>query len=184
MVDMDSENSINLLSPRSKLSERLSTTFEGLHRASLVGLVTLVGMGVLVGVLYLFFNMRYNTLVARRDTLLAQVSSEVEKESALVALHQRAQLTDKLLANQITWGSHLGRISEIVQSPKLSSISVDEKHRLAITVKTNTIEDNFPILSAFVHDVEEKKIISPEIVSFQFEKDGKTNLVVSFFPGL
>lgn len=179
---MDAENSINLLTPRAKVSPQLTTVGDVLAKWSMVGLVALLLVSTLTTVFYFIVKARYTALVARRDQLRSRIVAEIGKEGLLVSVRDRARIAEKLLTGQTNWAALLERMNQIAPQPTLSSIVVDENRSVVLNTKLGAIEDAFPILTGLLGDVEAKKIFSPRIVSFQLDKDGLIKMVVSFVP--
>lgn len=181
---MDPENSINLLFSRAKLPDSMSAVLERLQKASTVSVALFLVVSLLLGSFYFFGRSRFIPLVERRNREINRLTDLVVTETLLLATRERTQLIGKLIAGRIDWSAALDRIGTIAPFPALSSVSVDGKRQTVLTVETKTIEEIFPILTELITHVEEKKILSPQIVSFQMEKDGTAHLVVSFFPVL
>lgn len=178
------EGSINLISPQTNVPGDVSRVLESLQRVSSISLVVFLVVSVAIGSIYLVMRASFESSRTRRDQLRSQVSALADTEALLVALRGRLKVADKILTSQVSWGQAIGRITQLVPSPKLSSVAVDEKHRVVLTIQTSSLEDNFPILTALVADVEAKRILSPEIVSFQLDKDGISHLAISYYPVL
>ncbi|MBI3386089.1 hypothetical protein HY031_03340 [Candidatus Gottesmanbacteria bacterium] len=178
------EASINLISPQKTETHPLGPIVGQLRTVSLVGLGMFIVSAVLVSVLYIIFHQQNVQLQAQRDRLRDQISANASTEGLLAALKSRVNIAGKLLTNQINWLDVLRRITQFAPAGNLGSISVDEKHRVVMTIKTGAIEDNLPILAAMVSSVGARQILAPQIVSFQLSSDGTTTLVVSFLPAL
>jgi len=179
---MPTQHSINLISPHVVVSPHLVEIAQHLRRISLVVIGVFFVGGVTVATTYLVLKQRYGRLVVRRDALARQVAGESVKEGALLAVKKRVELIGKLRAVQGNWSAIVQRVSEIAPSPFLRSLAVDEQRKVVLTVQTPTVEQLFPILTSLVGDVESKKILSPQIVSFQMDETGKAQMTIAFFP--
>ena len=178
------ESSINLISPQRTETSETSRIAESLQRISSISLVVFLFVSVAIGAIYFAMRVRFESSRIRRDQLRREVSALADTEALLVALRDRLKVADKILTTQVNWALAIGRIAEFAPSPTLASVAVDEKHRVVLTIQTSSLEDNFPILTALVADALAKRILSPEIVSFQLDKDGISHLAVSYYPVL
>ncbi len=181
---MNTDSAINLISPRAKLPDSVIRVSKSLARISLVSLVVFLVVSLLVGFFYWTLKKRVEVQRVRRDQLAREVTTFTETETFLTAVRDRSRLADKILGSQLPWWQTLERVSLFAPPPMLASISVDEKRRVVLTIQASALEENFPVLTAIVGDVELKRIIAPEVVSFTLDKDGKSRLVISFFPVL
>lgn len=181
---MNTDSAINLISPRAKLPDSVVRVSESLARISLVSLASFFAVSVLVGFSHWALNSTVTALSVRREKLAREVTTFAQTETLLVSLRDRVKLAEKILGSQVPWVETLERVNGFAPSPMLASVSVDEKRRVVLTIRASTLEENFPLLTALVAQVEAKRIIAPEVVSFALDKDGITRLVISFFPVL
>lgn len=179
-----SETSINLISPQSKKGGALAPIEGQLQRASFISLGVFIAVTIAVSLLYFFVSQQNRVLQSRRDRVREQVASFVSTEGLLLAVKSRAGIGGKILAAQTDWSGVLARVSQFAPPGTLGSISVDEKRRVVLTIKTSSIEANLPILAAVLAAVTEKRFLAPQIVSFQLGAGGATDLVISFLPVL
>lgn len=181
---MEPVSSINLLTPKQKLPTQFGALAGSLRRSSFIGLGAFLVSGVLVASLYIFLRQQASDNIARRDSLRSQIAANAQAEGLLFSLKQRVGIVRKLISGQTDWASIVGRVREIVPESVLTSLAVDEKHHVVLTMKTPAVEDTFPILTSIVGDVTSKRIVSPQIVSFQLDQSGLATLVVAFYPKL
>lgn len=179
---MNEQTSINLLRPQAKLPTKFSTISESLQKISVTSLIVFLVVGIVVAAMYFIMQMRFSTLVTRRDQMRTKISTFAQSEALLVALQERVRVVDKLLSSQVDWAATVERMNQLAPPGVLASVAVDGKQRVVMTITTDSIEALFPVLSAIISDVDAKRILSPTMVSFQLYQDGVANVIVSFFP--
>lgn len=179
---MEMSENINLLTATTKLSPGWERAVSSLQRAAIL----VAGLFLLLSALgtgaYLFGRARYQGTVTTRDNARKQVDSFLSLEGILRSVKERVGVASKIVEGSTLWSTVLTRVDQMVPAPFLASITVDQKGKMTLTIKTAAIEELLPVIRAIVSEVENKHVVSAEMNSFQFHPEGGSTLVVSFVP--
>lgn len=155
-----------------------------LRMASFVVISLVIIAGILVGVSYSFLNLQLTRTENEKKTLISQLNQLSRKEGLYVSLKQRIPIVEKALASQRAWGSVLKTISEVALPPILTSVAIDDKNVMILTLQADSVETTASMVNAVIRLAGEKKIRSPQLVALQLLQDGEVQLSISFLPAI
>lgn len=172
---------INLIRPTSPLSERFGGLEKKLHSASIAAAAILLGLGVLVGASYAALSLQMRRLNDQKTQLLTRIAGESEKEALLVAVQSRAVVVEKVRAQTTPLGETLGIAQQVAQGGFITDANMTEQGRFAMVVHAASLDDAVVLVRTIGTLVDEGRIRSPILESFQLDDRGEVQLNVSFF---
>lgn len=181
---MNDTTAINLISTAAQLSPALLALSEKLKRVSQVSLPVFFVVSILAASSYAILRTQVRSLASQTARIRSQIADQAEKQALILMVRERGKIVGKVLSGRSRWAPAFTQINSIAPTGTLASFSVDEKRRVVLTMQMSTLNDVFPALSALLKEMEEKRILTPEIVSFQIDSDGISRLVVSYIPVL
>lgn len=175
---------INLLKTKTSLSPQVVAVQGQLKMGSYVAIAIVIVIGVLVGVSYSLLNFQLGRIENQKKTLIAQLNTLSRKEGLYVSLKQRLPIVEKALGGQRLWGSVLQTLNSVAVPPELTSVAIDDKNVMVLTLQTNSIETTASMVNAVITLARDRKIRSPQLVALQLLEDGAVQLSISFLPAI
>lgn len=181
---MNEPTEINLISTAAQLSPSLINLSEKLKAASQMLLPIFFAVSILVAGSYAILRTQVRSLAGQTASIRSQIANHAEKQALLSLVRDRSKIVGKLISGKVRWDSALTQISGVAPSGTLASIAVDEKRRVVLTMQMNGLDEALTAITAIMKETEEKRMLLPEIVSFQIDENGMSRLVVAYTPVL
>lgn len=175
-----SSNTINLIRTKTGGSSQYDAVFESLRRAATAGLWLFLLAAFALGASYYYFYTEQGRLAKQRSELYFRVNQARNKEGLLISIKERTAIVDRVLAAQKPWADMLDLLGTIVVPPALSTISVDDQNKIVVGITAPSIDDIVEPMERFVEYAREGKIRIPQILSVQFDKNGKVTVSLVF----
>lgn len=175
------QHTINLIRTKTIVSPEVEAIESSLKKASMITLAVFICISVVVGSTYLLFYYKLNNEETQKKNLITRINSLKNKEAYLLAIKDRTKTVEKAMSNQKPWVQMLDLVNTFATPPALTSISVDEQDKIALTVKTKSLEDILHIAESIITNVNSKRIKNPQLVSFQVLKEGDFEISISFY---
>jgi drug/metabolite transporter (DMT)-like permease len=177
-------NDINLLRRTAGGLAELSSYEERLRTASWYGLLALLVAGVCIATGYIIINARYRSLQQEQVNLSRQLAAATTKEGILVSLTQRIGIANKALAAVKPWGNLFPILSSFAPANEFNTIAIDEQGRVNVVMALPSVDEAVAVVANVLTLADQKKLRSPQMLSFTFREDATIQLGLSFIPSL
>jgi hypothetical protein len=174
-------NTINLIRTNTNESRQFDAIEISVRKTAMIGLLIFISLSVVIGSVYALFYYKLDNQEAEKKALITRVNSLKNREAYLLAIKDRTRTVEKVMGNQKPWAQMLDLVSTIAVPPSLMSILVDEQDKIALTIKTQSLENVLHIVESIIANVDAAKIKSPQLNSFQMVKDGYFEVSISFY---
>lgn len=171
---------INLIRTKTNLSPQLGAIEQSLRQTAYVGLSLFLCVGVIVGVLYVLFSQEKNRLDDTKQQLVAHVTGSAQKEAMYVAIKSRIHIVGSAIGNQKPWSQLLDRVQSFITPPQLTDISVDDQNNITLTVQASSLEQLATVAQALIDEAKAKRVVNPQLGSFQISNTGKISSTFTF----
>lgn len=177
-----SNSDINLIRKDVSSSRKLSVLEEKLRLAAiwLLGGVFIIGLGI--GAVYLYINLRVRSLEARKVSLAQQINLQTAKEGILLSLKERTAVAGRALEAAKPWGKMFTVLQEIAAEEQYNSLTVDDTGRVTTTLFLGSIDESVSVVLNLVRLVDERMLRTPQLLSFSFKEDTTVQMSISFYP--
>lgn len=175
------QHTINLIHTQANTSPELEAIDTSVRKAAIVALIGFVCVAIITASVYLLYYYKQNKMEGEKTELISRVNSLKNKEAYLLAIKDRTKTVEKVLGNQKPWIQMLVLVNAFASPPALSSITVDEQDKVALIIKTESMEDILRIVDTLRQQVAANKIKNPQLVSFQILKNGTFEIATSFY---
>ena len=179
---MAAPGDINLIRTKTRLSPEMLIFAERLRVISWAGLIGTIIIGILTGLLYLEFQRERQGVAEQKQQLLASIAANARKESLFIALKDRIPLVSRALNSEKPWGNILDTVALVAAPPTLYSVTVDDHQVVQLNLKSNSFDEVAGWVARVINLVNQQKVRSPQLVSFQFAKEGTILVSLSFIP--
>lgn len=177
-----SNSEINLIKKDVSSIRKLSFLEEKLRLATWWFLGTLLVVGITIGAGYLFINSQMRVFEAKKIELTKQINLQTLKEGILLSLKERTTIAGKALTAAKPWGKLFTLLSLIANEGNYNALSVEESGRVTTSITLVSIDDAVSVVSNVMLLVGEKKLRSPQLLSFSFKEDATVQISLSFHP--
>lgn len=175
------QHTINLIHTQANASPEIDAIDASVRKAAIFALIGFICVAVVTASVYGLYYFQQSREEAEKAELVSRVNSLKNKEAYLLAIKDRTKTVEKVLANQKPWIQMLDLVNSFASPPALSSITVDEQDKIALIIKTESLEDILGIVDAMRLNAEANKIKNPQLVSFQILKTGAFEIAISFY---
>ncbi len=175
------QHTINLIHTQANASPEIDAIDASVRKAAIFALIGFICVAVITASVYGLYFYQQNREEAEKADLITRVNSLKNKEAYLLAIKDRTKTVEKALGNQKPWIQMLNLVSSFVAPPFLSSITVDEQDKIALIIRSDSLEDILRIVDAMKLNTETNKIKNPQLVSFQILKTGDFEIAISFY---
>ncbi|MEK7577020.1 MAG: hypothetical protein AAB492_00195 [Patescibacteria group bacterium] len=175
---------INLLKKSSSARGTITTIERYLSLMMWWSLTGLLVLGVLIGTGYLYARYQADQVSQKNDTLLQSIRAQTVKEGFLVSLKQRAFIAWRGLDAAKPYGNLFPLLESIAPAEYFTNLSIDDVGRSTITVKLANMEDAVLMIANVLFLVEEKRLRSPQMLSFSLKETGFVDISLSFIANL
>lgn len=179
---MAAPGDINLLRTKTRMSPEMLALAEKLRVISWIALVGTIVVGLATGLIFLEFQREREQVASEKQQLLTTIAASAKKESLFVSLKDRIPLVSRAMNSQKQWGQILDTVAGIASPPQLYSVSVDDRQTVLLNMKTTSFDEVAGWIARITDLVGAKRIRSPQLVSFQFAKEGTLLVSLSFIP--
>lgn len=179
---MAAQRSINLLRSQNVLSPLWQRIESQLGMWSMIALIATLAIGLGTGVIFTVLELQYRSLSTSKSALQTSVDGQKTKELMLHYVKHRLGIIDKIRPTQFAWNTVLDVATGIAVPPTLTSLTIDDKKRVVVTVTLPSLDDAVSVVSGVAQLVADKKIRGPQITSLQLNQDGTTQMSISFSP--
>lgn len=173
---------INLLKVRQQLSPQFVAYETHLRRAAIGFFSISLVLGILSGAGYFVSKFQVDNYVNTKNQLLADIASQQQKEALLVSVRQRIGLVSKIFPTQLPWDEAISTVLSVAQPPELTTLTVDDKQRIQMVIKLNSVDEAVGAVAKIMQLTSEKKIRSPQLTSLILNKDASVELSVAVLP--
>lgn len=177
-----SNSEINLIQKDIRSFRSLSFLESRLRLATWWLLGALFVAGVSIGIGYFFINSRIQSLENTKIDLTRQINAQSPKEGILLSLKERIGIAAKALDAAKPWGELFTTLTEIASEDEFSSLSIDDTGRVVTSLTMQSIDESVTVITNVMRLFEERKLKSPQLISFAFREDGTIQISVSFYP--
>ncbi len=175
------QHNINLIRTKSDTSSQIEAIESSVRKTSTTALIIFLCISVIVGSVYGLYFYKENSQEVQKAELISRVNSLKNKEAYLLAIKDRTKTVEKVMGNQKPWVQMLDLVNTFAAPPNLTSITVDEQDKIAITLRAASLEDVLSTVKSIQSYVETNKIKNPQLVSFQITKTEQYELSISFY---
>lgn len=175
------QHTINLIHTQANASPELDAIDASIRKATIIALIGFICVAVITASVYGLYYYRQSREEEEKAQLITRVNSLKNKEAYLLAIKDRTKTVEKALGNQKPWIQMLVLVNSFASPPTLSSITVDEQDKIALNIKTESMEEILQIVDAMKLNVQANKIKNPQLVSFQMLKTGTFEIAISFY---
>lgn len=177
-----SNSDINLIRKDVSSSRKFSVLEEKLRLAAVWLLGGVFVTGVAIGTIYLYINFRVRSLEVTKANLTQQINLQSAKEGILLSLKERTSVAGKALEVAKPWGKMFTVLQEIAPEEQYNSLTVDETGKVTTTLFLGSIDESVAIVLNLVRLVDERKLRTPQLLSFSLKEDATVLMGISFFP--
>lgn len=181
---MNEPTEINLISTAAQLSPSFMHLSEKLKAASRMLLPIFFAVSILTAGSYAILRTQVRSLAGKTASIRSQIADQAEKQALLGLVRDRSKIVGKLVSGKVQWDRALTQFLGVAPSGTLASVAFDEKRRVVLTMRMNTLDEAITAITALMKETEEKRMLLPEIVSFQIDGNGMSRLVVAYTPVL
>lgn len=175
---------INLIPVKPEESPQNSIVTVLLRRLSLWTLTIFMVSGVVGGGIYYYMKVRYDQVVQTKQDLSRAVEQNATKEGLLASLKQRTALIAKILGVQKPAGNVFDVLFSFVPPDQISTVSVDEKDNVSVTVHAASIADVISITDGLIKQATARRVRAPQLVSLTIGRTGGFDIGLSFISEL
>lgn len=179
---MSRPSDINLLKAKTVLSPRVLAIEEQLRVASLVLLFLVLSATLFFGVGYAILQRQHESLSGEKQSLVAAIKGELDKEGLYMSLKDRLTIVGKILEGQRSWLGVLDIIDRVTAVQAKTSFTVSENDEVSLVVTNETLEDTFTMVDRLLSEVSAKTIANPMLDSIQYQMDGTVRVSLTFIP--
>ena len=174
-------NTINLIRTKTSTSPQLDAIEGSIRRSAYVGVGLFLCIGVTMAIVYYLFYFQNMSLQKEKATLIGVINAEKNKEGLLIAIKDRTKIVQKAMESQKPWTKTLDLVATFAIPPSLASLSVDEQNKVVIGIKAGSLDEVLYMVNTIIAHTTDKKIRSPQLLSFQVGKKGEVEMSISFF---
>lgn len=175
------QHTINLIHTQANTSPEIDAIEASVRKTAIFALIGFICVAVITASVYGLYFYQQSREEQEKTQLLTRVNSLKNKEAYLLAIKDRTKTVEKVLGNQKPWIQMLDLVNSFVTPPSLSSITVDEQDKIALIIKTESMEDILRIVEAMKVNAVANKIKNPQLVSFQILKTGSFEIAIAFY---
>ncbi len=146
------------------------------------GLLGLLGVGIFLGLAFLFVNSRYRRLEEQKIQITQQLKNAAAKEGIVVSLKQRITVAQKALDVARPWGKLFPLLGQIGPVNQFVTLTVDDSGRVNTIIEVQSIDEAVQIVTNTINLSTEKMLRSPQLLSFSLREIGTVQLGLSFIP--
>jgi hypothetical protein len=176
-----SDNTINLIRTKTSNSPQLEAIERSLRKSAVIGLVSCICIAVLCGSVLTLLQMQLTGQEVEQSQLLNEINSLKTKEGYILAIKERTQTVAKAMTGQKPWAKMLDLVYTFAKPPGLLGIAVDEQDKIVLHIQTTSLEEILGITELIIRHVNTGNIKNPQLLSFQFGKNGTFDISISFF---
>lgn len=140
--------------------------------------------GVSIGSVYIVVSSQQSREDARKAALIGSIKEMATKEGILVSLQQRIAVASKALDAARPYGNLFGLLDHIAPSEYFTSLSIDDVGRSTVTLVIPSVDEAVTTVANVIIQFDEKKIRSPQLLSFALKESGIVQLSLSFIANL
>lgn len=178
---MQSAN-INLISTRTELPQQFVAISNHLRRVGTAALLLSVALGLFFGVGIAILKLRVSFLVQEKKDLVARINSASRKEGMYAVLVAQLAVAQKVLASVKPYDAVVSDAGTIAGDRMLSTLSVNEKHELSMTVVSSSVEEAAFVVERVSELTTQKVIRNAVLESLEVGNDGKVRLAITYLP--
>lgn len=175
-------NDINLLQRKASAFKHFSDLERKLRIASVWLLGGLFVGGLLIGAALLVLRGRVRSLEAEKIALMRDINAQKTKEGLLLSLKDRVGIAAKALDAAKPWGKLFPLLNTIAPNGGFVSLSIEESGRVNAEMEAFSIDDAVVYVANLMRLFEDRKIRSPQLLSFALLETGRIQMSVSFYP--
>lgn len=140
--------------------------------------------GVSIGSVYIVVNSQQSKEDARKTALIDSIKEMATKEGILVSLKQRVAVASKSLDAARPYGNLFPLLDRIAPAEYFTSLSIDDVGRSTVTLVIPSVDEAVTTVANVIVQFDEKKIRSPQLLSFALKESGIVQLSLSFIANL
>lgn len=173
---------INLLQRKAGAFEQFSELERKLRVVSVWLLSGLFLGGLIIGVTFLVLSGRIRSLEMEKVTLARDINAQTTKEGLLLSLKDRVGVAAKALDAAKPWGKLFPILNEIAPNGGFLSLTIEESGRVSADMEAFSVDDAVLYVANLMLLFEDRKIRSPQLLSFALLETGRIHMSVSFYP--
>lgn len=177
-------NQINLIQTKTGISPEIALWQERLRIIAFLSLGVFVAAGLFFGAGFFVIRGQVDKLTKERDEFTAAITTYSNRESLLYSLKKQTGNVKKVTDSQKSWAPVVDLASSIVPLPALSTLSVNDKEEVSLSIKTQSIDESLSIINKLMEAARAGQARQPTIDSLQLDKDSGIRLSVTFLPSL
>lgn len=175
---------INLILTKTELPQQLVAIANHLRRVGVGALLVSIAVGLFFAVGLAVVNLRISSLAKEKEELTNSIKSNQRKESMYAVIITQSAVAQKVLASVKPWGAVIGDAATIAPDTMLSTLSVNEKQELTMTIQTMSVDEAAQVVFQINELTTNKKIRNAVLDSLEVGNDGKVRLVITYTPTL
>jgi hypothetical protein len=173
-------NNINLIRTKTSSSPQLEAIEGSLRKTAYIALVAVCSVGLIIGIVFFILFQEKTYLETSKQNLQREVTKNIQKEGMYRSIKDRISTVKQVMGNQKQWSQSLDRIMVFVSPPVLSDFSVDDLGKITISLKAESVDSILTTVNGLVSEAKNKRIVNPQLLSFQIGKTGSITATISF----
>jgi len=176
---------INLLHRRVGPDEEgLAHLESSLKIAAWWSLIALLGIGIIVGTIFVVLSTRIQQLERGKAQLIQQINAQSVKEGILLSLKQRTIIAGKALDAARPWGNLFPMLTQITDSANYRSLTIDDAGKVSVQLTLTSVDDAVIAVSNIIALTQQGTVKLPQMLVFTASDDGSVQMGMSFVPVL
>lgn len=140
----------------------------------------LIVSGIIVSGTYYYLRVRQEQLAQTQQQLSQSITQSNVKEGLLLAVKQRAALTNKIVGIQQPIGSVFDTLAMFVSQGQITSVSLDDHSVVVLNIHTQSISETVALVDALMKTVAANRVRAPQLLSLTLGHNGGIDIAVSF----
>ncbi len=177
------QSEINLIKSTSTGPLGILGTYEKkIRQIAWIALLSLLGLGLVIGVSYIVINAQYRNLEERKAQVTQQLKAATVKEGIVISLKQRVEIAQKALDVARPWGELFPLLEDIGPIGYFVTLTVEESGRVNTVIEAPTIDDAVALVTSTLDLAQADVLRSPQLLSLSLRDSGIVQIGLSFIP--
>lgn len=155
-----------------------------LRRIAWIALVTVFVCGSIIGAGYIYTVRTLDASELQVERLIRDINAQSIKEGLLLSLVERTAVASRALESAKPWGKVFAVLTQVSPSDSYNSVSIDESALTTSTLELDSVDEAVVVVTNIMSLTEDRRLRSPQILSFSMRENGSIQMTVSFHPVL
>ena len=131
---------------------------------------------------YLYARVRVQQLDGVKARVIRDINAQSIKEGLMLSLKERTTIAGRALGAAKPWCTLFTTLASVAAEDVFRTISVEDTGRVTASVELPSVDEAVAMMAHIMTLAQERKLRSPQMISFAFRETGEVQITMSFHP--